>query len=36
MTWWKRLRANPLAWIGIVILTTFYGLALFANFVTPY
>lgn len=36
MTWWKRLRANPLAWIGITILTIFYALALLADFVTPY
>ncbi len=36
MTWWKRLRANPLAWIGITILTTFYAAALLADFVTPY
>ncbi|MBD2189448.1 ABC transporter permease [Pseudanabaena mucicola] len=36
MTWWKRLRANPLAWIGIAILTIFYAMAIFANFITPY
>ncbi|ELS33165.1 MULTISPECIES: ABC transporter permease [Pseudanabaena] len=36
MTWWKRLRANPLAWIGIIILTFFYAAALFADFMTPY
>lgn len=36
MTWWKRLRANPLAWIGITILTAFYAAALLADFVTPY
>lgn len=36
MTWWKRLRANPLAWIGITILTIFYAMAIFADFITPY
>ncbi|OIP75947.1 MAG: ABC transporter substrate-binding protein [Oscillatoriales cyanobacterium CG2_30_44_21] len=36
MTWWKRLRANPLAWIGIVILTIFYTSALLADLITPY
>lgn len=36
MTWWKRLRANPLAWIGIIILTFFYAASLFADFMTPY
>ncbi|PZU97924.1 MAG: ABC transporter substrate-binding protein [Pseudanabaena sp.] len=36
MTWWKRLRANPLAWIGIVILTIFYAAALLADLITPY
>ncbi|NUN64260.1 ABC transporter permease [Pseudanabaena biceps] len=36
MTWWKRLRANPLAWVGIVILTIFYASALLADFITPY
>ncbi|MDX2256697.1 MAG: ABC transporter permease [Pseudanabaenaceae cyanobacterium bins.39] len=36
MTWWKRLRANPLAWIGIVILTLFYSATLLADFVAPY
>lgn len=36
MNWWKRLRANPLAWIGIAILTFFYAAALLADFVTPY
>jgi peptide/nickel transport system permease protein len=36
MTWWKRLRANPLAWIGITILIAFYTAAIFADFVTPY
>ncbi|MFN6143893.1 MAG: ABC transporter permease [Pseudanabaena sp.] len=36
MNWWKRLRSNPLAWIGITILTIFYAASLFADFVTPY
>lgn len=36
MTWWKRLKANPLAWIGITILIVFYTAAIFADFVTPY
>jgi peptide/nickel transport system permease protein len=36
MNWWKRLRANPLAWTGIVILTIFYALALCADLITPY
>jgi peptide/nickel transport system permease protein len=36
MNWWKRLKANPLAWVGIVILTIFYSTALFADFVAPY
>ena len=36
MNWWKRLRSNPLAWIGITILTIFYAAALLADFVTPY
>jgi peptide/nickel transport system permease protein len=36
MTWWKRLRANPLAWIGIAILTIFYAASIFADLITPY
>ena len=36
MNWWKRLRRNPLAWIGITILTVFYTMAIFADFFSPY
>ncbi len=36
MTWWQRLKKNPLAWFGAVILTFFYVCAIAAEFVAPY
>jgi peptide/nickel transport system permease protein len=36
MNWWKRLRANPLARVGAVILIIFYAAVLLADFITPY
>lgn len=36
MNWWKRLRANPLARVGAVILIVFYAAAILADFVVPY
>jgi peptide/nickel transport system permease protein len=36
MNWWKRLRANPLARIGAVILIIFYTAVLCADFIAPY
>jgi len=36
MTWWIRLKRNPLAWLGVLILSTFYLLVLGAGFFAPY
>ncbi|NJK37242.1 MAG: ABC transporter permease [Oscillatoriales cyanobacterium RM1_1_9] len=36
MNWWKRLRKNPLARLGIGLLTVFYLAVIFADFVAPY
>ncbi|MEL7034671.1 MAG: ABC transporter permease [Cyanobacteria bacterium J06592_8] len=36
MKWWHRLKKNPLARLGAVILIVFYLCAIFANFVAPY
>jgi peptide/nickel transport system permease protein len=36
MNWWKRLRANPLAQIGAVILIVFYAAVLCADWIAPY
>jgi peptide/nickel transport system permease protein len=34
--WWKRLRKNPLAWMGATILVVFYGVVLCTPWITPY
>ncbi|MGB0560963.1 MAG: ABC transporter permease [Spirulinaceae cyanobacterium] len=36
MNWWRRLRKNPLARVGAVILLVFYLSAFFADFLAPY
>lgn len=36
MKWWSRLKKNPLAQLGAVILIGFYLCAIFANFIAPY
>jgi peptide/nickel transport system permease protein len=36
MNWWKRLKANPLARIGAVVLIIFYALVILANLISPY
>ncbi|MDY7022008.1 MAG: ABC transporter permease [Cyanobacteriota bacterium] len=36
MKWWHRLKKNPLARLGAIILIVFYLCAIFANFVAPY
>ncbi|WP_413166103.1 ABC transporter permease [Capilliphycus salinus ALCB114379] len=36
MKWWHRLKKNPLARLGAIILIVFYLGAIFANFVAPY
>lgn len=36
MKWWEKLKHNPLARLGAVLLLTFYTVALFADFVAPY
>lgn len=36
MNWWRKLRHNPLARWGAVILGIFYGLVIFADVVAPY
>lgn len=36
MDWWRRLRKNPLARVGAILLLVFYLSALFADFLAPY
>lgn len=36
MKWWEKLKHNPLARLGAVLLLIFYTVALFADFVAPY
>jgi len=36
MNWWRRLKKNPLAWLGAIILLIFYFSAIAADFVAPY
>ncbi|MGB3190744.1 MAG: ABC transporter permease [Limnoraphis sp.] len=36
MKWWHRLKKNPLARLGAIILIVFYLCAIFADFVAPY
>ena len=36
MSWWQKLRANPLARFGATILITLYLAVIFADFVAPY
>ena len=36
MDWWRKLRKNPLARLGAIVLITFYVIVIFADFVAPY
>ncbi|MFP4009631.1 MAG: ABC transporter permease [Spirulinaceae cyanobacterium] len=36
MNWWSRLKKNPLAQFGAIVLIIFYGMAIAANFFAPY
>ena len=36
MDWWRKLRKNPLARLGAIVLITFYVTVIFADFVAPY
>jgi peptide/nickel transport system permease protein len=36
MNWWKRLRANPLAQFGAIVLIVLYTSVIFADLITPY
>lgn len=36
MNWWKRLRANPLACCGAIVLIIFYTAVILADLITPY
>lgn len=36
MNWWSKLKKNPLARLGAVILIIFYLLVIFADFIAPY
>ena len=36
MNWWPKLRKNPLAKLGAIILISFYLLVIFADFIAPY
>ncbi|ASC72684.1 Oligopeptide transport system permease protein AppC [Halomicronema hongdechloris C2206] len=36
MTWWQKLTQNSLARVGLVILTVFYAVVIFADVVAPY
>jgi peptide/nickel transport system permease protein len=36
MDWWRKLRKNPLARLGAIILIVFYLTAIFADFIAPY
>ncbi|MGD1897174.1 MAG: ABC transporter permease, partial [Phormidesmis sp.] len=35
-SWWRKLRNNPLARLGAIILVIFYIVVIFADFVAPY
>ena len=34
--WWRRLKGNPLARFGAIILIVFYLVVIFADFIAPY
>jgi peptide/nickel transport system permease protein len=36
MNWWQKLKSNPLAQIGAIVLLIFYLVVIFAEFVAPY
>ncbi|MBE9221748.1 ABC transporter permease [Cyanobacterium stanieri LEGE 03274] len=36
MNWWRKLKKNPLAKIGAIILIIFYLMVIFADFIAPY
>lgn len=36
MDWWRKLKANPLARFGAIILILFYTMAIAADFIAPY
>lgn len=36
MNWWRKLRKNPLAQLGAILLIIFYSLVIFADFIAPY
>jgi peptide/nickel transport system permease protein len=36
MNWWRKLRKNPLAQLGAILLIIFYLLVIFADFIAPY
>jgi peptide/nickel transport system permease protein len=36
MNWWRKLKKNPLARFGAIILIVFYAVAIFADFIAPY
>ena len=36
MDWWRKLKKNPLAKFGAILLIVFYVAVIFANFVAPY
>jgi peptide/nickel transport system permease protein len=36
MNWWRRLKGNPLARFGAIILIVFYLVVIFADFIAPY
>ncbi|ACK71668.1 binding-protein-dependent transport systems inner membrane component [Gloeothece citriformis PCC 7424] len=36
MNWWKRLKYNPLARFGAILLIIFYGMVIAADFIAPY
>ena len=36
MNWWRKLKHNPLAKLGAIILICFYSLVILADFIAPY
>lgn len=36
MNWWKRLKNNPLAKLGVIVLLVFYIAVIFADWIAPY
>ena len=36
MNWWRKLKNNPLARLGAIILICFYSLVILADFIAPY